>query len=171
MSRPTSKKPKPTPVAAVPYEHPAIALLREGGCQFTQSPDQPRVVQLNRPGTHGSFSLILIDAPAQGHLEIYAIYPLKALAPTQFETLRLLNHINSRLPGGAYHLDFTDGEIVFRHCVHLGEAPLSLSVFGQALALATHALDAYLPILTDVALGNRTCAEALAHHENTPGAN
>jgi hypothetical protein len=175
MSRPNSRKPKTSP-AATPalssdYVHPAIAVLREGGCHFTQSLEKPAILQLNRSTQHGNFSLFCIHDPDHAHIELYSIYPIKAVPPAQFETLRLLNHINGCLPGGAYRVDFEDGEIIFRHVVHLGDAPLVYAVMRQALDLTHYALDSFLSLITEVALGRKTCAAALAEGHTQSGNN
>ena len=66
----------------------------------------------------------------------------------QFETLRLLNHLNDALPGGGFRLDFSDGEITFRHCLHLGAAPLDPESVRCALALVCYAVDHPLTTIT-----------------------
>ncbi|AKC82953.1 hypothetical protein IMCC26134_09505 [Verrucomicrobia bacterium IMCC26134] len=174
MSRPGSKKPKTPPQAAPAapaYVHPAIAVLREGGCHITQSLDKPAILQLNRSTEHGNFSLFCIHDSDHAHLELYSIYPVKALPPAFFETLRLLNHINGCMPGGGYRMDFEDGEIIFRHCIHLGDEPPGYAVLRQALDLTHFALDSFLSLITEVALGRQTCAAALAHHDKKTGGN
>lgn len=173
MSRPGPKKTKAasTPGAKLPYVHPAISILREGGCHFTQSLEKPAILQLNRATNHGNFSLFCIHEPEHSHIEIYSIHPIKAQPPAMFETLRLLNHINGCLPGGAYRLDFEDGEIIFRHCIHLGEAPLPYAVLRQALDLTHYALDSFLSLINEVALGRQTYAAALGSHDTSTGEN
>jgi hypothetical protein len=174
MSRPASKKSKAapaTPPASQAYVHPAIAVLREGECHFTQSLERPSLLQLNRSTEHGNFSLFCIHDADHAHLELYSIYPIKALPPAQFETLRLLNHINGCIPGGAYRIDFEDGEIIFHHCLHLGDTPLHYAVMRQALDLTHFALDSFLPLITEVALGRQTYAAALAQNEKRTGEN
>ena len=174
MSRPSSRKPKTTPSAAPAnqaYVHPALAVLQEGGCHITQSLEKPTILQLNRSTDHGNFSLFCIHDPDHAHIELYSIYPIKAQPPALFETLRLLNHINSCMPGGSYRLDFQGGEISFHHCVHLGDAPLAYAVLRQAIDLAHFALDSFLSLITEVALGRQTYAAALAHHDKKSGQN
>jgi hypothetical protein len=148
-----------------------MTVLREGGGHFAQSLEQPMIIQFNRSAEHGNFSLFCIHDPEHAHLELYSIYPIAALPPARFETLRLLNHINGCLPGGAYRLDIDDGEIIFRHCVHLGDAALDAAVMRQALDLTHLALDSFLSLIVEVALGRQTFAAALAHHDKRGGEN
>ena len=157
--------------ASADYVHPAIAPLNAVKSHFTQSTEHPNIIQLNRSCTHGNFSIFCIHDTDFDHLELHVVYPIRALPATQFETLRLLNHINSSLPGGVFFLDFSDGEISFRHCVHLGDTPLNSAAFHQALSLVGHTIDRALPLIADVALGHRTFAEALAHHNKESGVN
>ena len=153
------------------YLHPALAVLQQGGCHITQSLEKPEILHFNRSTNHGHFSLLCIHDPDHAHIELYSIYPIKAQPPALFETLRLLNHINSCMPGGSYRLDFQGGEISFHHCVHLGDAPLAYAVLRQAIDLAHFALDSFLSLITEVALGRQTYAAALAHHDKNSGQN
>ena len=105
------------------------------------------------------------------HVALLVVYPIKTVAPAQFETLRLLNHLNDALPGGGFRLDFSDGEITFRHCIHLGDAPLDPESVRCALALVCYAVDHALPQLAAVALGQSTYGEALARDGKQGGDN
>ena len=88
------------------------------------------------------------------------------------ETLRLLNYLNNALPGPAFRLDPDDGDIVFRHCVHLGtDAKLDPRPFNDALALCRVALDRDLPQIATVALGQCTFAATLAARRQTVSEN
>lgn len=174
MPRSGTKRLKTAPSTAPAkqaYVHPALAVLQEGGCHITQSLEKPTILQLNRSTDHGNFSLFCIHDPDHAHIELYSIYPIKAQPPALLETLRLLNHINRCMPGGSYRLNFEGGEISFHHCVHLGDAPLAYAVLRQAIDLAHFALDSFLSLITEVALGRQTYAAALAHHDKKSGQN
>jgi hypothetical protein len=83
----------------------------------------------------------------------------------------LLNHLNAALPGGGFRLDFSDGEITLRPCLHRGDAPLDPASVRCALALVCYAVDHALPPLAAVALGPCTSAEVLARQNTPDGAN
>ena len=72
---------------------------------------------------------------------------------------------------GGFRLDFSDGEITFRHCIHLGDAPLDPESVRCALALVCYAVDHALPQLAAVALGQSTYGEALARDGKQGGDN
>ena len=115
--------------------------------------------------------VICIHGKEAAHVALLVVYPIKTVAPAQFETLRLLNHLNDALPGGGFRLDFSDGEITFRHCIHLGDGLLNPESVRCALSLVCYAVDHALPQLAAVALGQCTYAEILARHNRQGGDN
>jgi hypothetical protein len=115
--------------------------------------------------------VLCIHGKEAAHVGLLVVYTIKTVAPAQFETLRLLNHLNDALPGGGFRLDFSDGEITFRHCIHLGDAPLHPESVRCALALVCYAVDHALPQLAAVALGQCNYAEVLARQNTQDGSN
>lgn len=171
MSRPNAKKAIPSTDQQSVYTHPLVPAFRSLEIPFTPAPERPELVRLDRSCEHGNFVVICIHGKEAAYVALLVVYPIKTVAPAQFETLRLLNHLNDALPGGGFRLDFSDGEITFRHCIHLGDAPLDPESVRCALALVCYAVDHALPQLAAVALGQSTYGEALARDSKKGGNN
>jgi len=145
------------------YQHPALAALEENELKYALRHDDPQTAILCLGGEHGNFTLSLVHVQEDDLIFIQSTYPIKACPPARAETLRLLNHLNNALPGPAFRLDPDDGEIVFRHCIHIGiDSKFDPQCFVDALALCRVALDRSIPLIPAVALGQCTCALALA---------
>ena len=138
---------------------------------FISESERAELIRLDRACQHGNFVIIGIHSQEAAHVALLVIYPIKTVAPAQFETLRLLNHLNDALPGGGFRLDLSDGEITFRHCIHLGDAPLDPESVRCALALVCYAVDHALPQLAAVALGQCSYADVLARQNTQDGPN
>lgn len=171
MSRPNAKKAISSTDQQSVYTHPLVPVFRSLEIPFTSASERPSVIRLDRACKHGNFVVVGIHSQEAAHVALLVIYPIKTVAPAQFETLRLLNHLNDALPGGGFRLDFSDGEITFRHCIHLGDAPLDAESVRCALALVCYAVDHALPQLAAVALGQCTYAEILARQNRQGGDN
>ena len=171
MSRPNAKKTIPSTDQQSAYTHPLVPVFRSLEIPFTSAPERPELIRLDRSCKHENFGVLCIHGKEAAHVALLVLYPIKTVAPAQFETLRLLNHLNDALPGGGFRLDFSDGEITFRHCIHLGDAPLDPESVRCALALVCYAVDHALPKLAAVALGQCTYAEILARHNRQGGDN
>jgi hypothetical protein len=171
MSRPNAKKARPSGATESVYAHPLVPALASLEITFTSTPERPELIRLDRSCKHGNFVVLCIHGKEAAHVALLVVYPIKTVAPAQFETLRLLNHLNDALPGGGFRLDFSDGEITFRHCIHLGDAPLDPESVRCALALVCYAVDHALPQLAAVALGQCTYAEVLARQNTQGGTN
>lgn len=171
MSRPNAKKARPSGATESVYEHPLVPAFRSLEIPFIVESGRPELIRLDRSCKHGNFVIVGIHSQEAAHVALLVVYPIKTVAPAQFETLRLLNHLNDALPGGGFRLDFSDGEITFRHCIHLGDAPLDTESVRCALALVCYAVDHALPQLAAVALGQCTYAEVLARHNRQGGDN
>lgn len=171
MSRPNARKQSPSNNKPAVDPHPLIPVLRSLEIPFASEPENPALVRLDRSFKNGNFVIGCIHGTAAAHVALLVIYPIKAVPTAQFETLRLLNHLNDGLPGGGFRLDFTDGEITFRHCIHLGDEPLDPESVRCALSLVCYAVDHALPQLAPVALGQWTFAETLARHNRHDGDN
>lgn len=154
------------------YQHPAIAVLEAQSLRYALLHDSPQTVILCLSGDHGNYTLSVVHVKEDNLILFHGIYPIKAIELARTETLRLLNYLNNALPGPAFRLDPEDGDIVFRHCIHLGtDAKLDPKPFNDALALCRVALDRDLPLIPAVALGQRTFAAALADEPHTPSDN
>ena len=168
------KRPRANPLA-VPfsdYQHPTIEVLEAQNLRYALLQDSPQTVILCLSGDHGNYTLSVVHVKEDNLLLFHGIYPIKACDLAYTETLRLLNYLNNALPGPAFRLDPDDGDIVFRHCVHLGtDAKVDAQPFNDALALCRVALDRDLPHIATVALGQRTFAAALATSQQTPSDN
>jgi hypothetical protein len=171
MSRPNAKKTRPSDANDSAYTHPLLPALASLEIPFTSAPERPELIRLDRSCKHVNFVILCIHGKEAAHVALLVVYPIKTVAPAQFETLRLLNHLNDALPGGGFRLDFSDGEITFRHCIHLGDAPLNPESVRCALALVCYAVDHALPQLAAVALGQCNYAEVLARHNRQGGDN
>ena len=171
MSRPNAKKAIPSSDKQSVYTHPLVPAFRSLEIPFTSAPERLELIRLDRSCKNGNFVVICIHGKEAAHVALLVVYPIKTVAPAQFETLRLLNHLNDALPGGGFRLDLSDGEITFRHCIHLGDAPLDPESVRCALALVCYAVDHALPQLASVALGQCTYAEVLARHNRQGGDN
>lgn len=154
------------------YQHPALAALEENELKYALRHDDPQTAILCLGGEHGNFTLSLVHVQEDDLIFIQSTYPIKACPPARAETLRLLNHLNNAMPGPAFRLDPDDGEIVFRHCVHLGtDAKLDPQCFMDALALCRFALDRSIPLIPAVALGQSTYAATLASRAHSQSDN
>jgi hypothetical protein len=171
MSRPHAKKARPSGAKTSAQTHPLAPAFRALEIPFIVEAGRPELIRLDRTCQHGNFVLVGIHSEEAAHVALLVVYPIKTVAPAQFETLRLLNHLNDALPGGGFRLDLSDGEITFRHCIHLGDAPLDPESVRCALALVCYAVDHALPQLAAVALGPCTYAEVLARQNTPVGAN
>jgi len=134
------------------YQHPALRVLRDAKLHFATMDQQPERILVGVTGSHGVFTVACVHDQDSDLIRLHVAYPIKATA-TAFDTvLRLLNHLNANLPGGGYLLDLNDGEISFRHCLHLDEAGrIEATSLVRALALSTSALDYALPLIASVA--------------------
>ena len=171
MSRPNAKKAIPSSDKQPEHAHPLVPALRSLEIPFILEAGRPELIRLDRACRHGNFVIVGIHSQEAAHIALLVIYPIKTVASAQFETLRLLNHLNDALPGGGFRLDFSDGEITFRHCIHLGDAPLDPESVRCALALVCYAVDHALPQLAAVALGQCNYAEVLARQNTQDGPN
>ncbi len=168
------KRPRANPLA-VPfsdYQHPTIEVLEAQNLRYALLQDSPQTVILCLYGDHGNYTLSVVHVKEDNLILFHGIYPIKACELAYTETLRLLNYLNNALPGPAFRLDPDDGDIVFRHCVHLGtDAKLDPRPFNDALALCRVALDRDLPQIATVALGQCTFAATLAARRQTVSEN
>ncbi len=167
MSRPHAKKARPAGAKTSAPTHPLVPAFRSLELPFIVEAGRPELIRLDRACQHGNFVIVGLHSEEAAHVVLLVVHPIKTVAPALFETLRLLNHLNEALPGGGFRLDFSDGEITFRHCLHLGAAPLDPESVRCALALVCYAVDHALPQLAAVALGQCTYAEIVAR-QNTP---
>lgn len=168
------KRPRANPLA-VPisdYQHPAIAVLEAQNLRYALLQDSPQTVILCLSGDHGNYTLSVVHVKEDNLLLFHGIYPIKACELAYTETLRLLNYLNNALPGPAFRLDPDDGDIVFRHCLHLGtDAKLDPQPFNDALALCRAAIDRSIPLIPAVALGQSTCVSILTPSPHSPSDN
>jgi hypothetical protein len=171
MSRPKPKNATSSDATQLAQTHPIAPVLRSLEIAFTTVPDRPDIVRIDRSCKNGNFNILCFHGAGGSHIGLVVIYPIKSLAPTQFETLRLLNDLNDGLPGGGFRLDFSDGEITFRHCLHLGKKALDPEIVDSALSMICYAVDLALPKIAAVALGQCTYAEVLARHNREGGSN
>jgi hypothetical protein len=171
MSRPKLKTPTSAGENKSVANHPIAPVLRSLEIAFTPVPDRPDIVRIDRSCKNGNFNILCFHGAEGTRIGLVVIYPIKSLAPTQFETLRLLNDLNDGLPGGGFRLDFSDGEITFRHCLHLGKEALDPEIVDRALSMVCYAVDLALPQIAEVALGQCTYAEVLARHNREGGSN
>jgi len=163
---------QPLTVSISDYEHPAIAALEEKEVKYAVFPDSAQRILVFLGGEHGYINVSCIHDQDDGLIIFHSTYPIKAGELARAETVRLLNHLNNALPGPAFRLDPDDGEIVFRHCLHLGaDGNLDPDALIDALALCRAAIDRSLPLIPAVALGQSTCASVLAPSPHSPSDN
>jgi hypothetical protein len=134
------------------YQHPALQVLRDSQLKFATMDQQPERLLLGMTGSHGNFTVACVHEPDTDLLRLHVAYPIRSTANAVNAVLRLLNHLNANLPGAGYALNLDDGEIYFRHCVHLDRAgQVNPDAFVRALALSSSALDYALPLIASAA--------------------
>jgi hypothetical protein len=152
--------------------HPAVAALRELEFRFFVEADEQQTISFALGGENGSFNVICVHDPDRDLLCLHVVHPIRALLAAVPETIRLVNHLNQPLPGGSFRVDPDDGEISFRHAVHLGdEGRLDTQAFRSALRLVRSVLDQTLPIIIQVAHAQTTAAAAFAEWRGSDAEN
>ena len=113
---------------------------------------------------HGAWGVLFEATDTPPRVAIFAVYPIEVAPEHRPAMAELLTRLNYGMYVGNFEMDFRDGEVRYRVCNELADAPLTKAWFDRLLHVSTTMTDKHYRAIAAVAAGQLSPEQAIIEH-------